>query len=358
MRSPWPTSTGSRTSASSAAALAGRSRRTAHNGVMANDRETFNQKVRLIFQSCGSRERPENVKREPRSAQGRPASTACFYVSPGHRPRVADVAAEPARVRAAAVPGLVRVRTCHAPSCTLSAVSRRACPGTRLGRTPSARPPAPCRRAQGPTANPLPIPNYPVGRLVKDLRARRQDRRVVPVVRRPASSSTRAGGPGGHLARRAVDPLPVGGHGLGQCGHGRHLAASPAQHPRCWLRTDSGAAGRAGSSVMASSSPIYAAPSPLGPFAELGRPKLPAGLPETIDPNAVRRRRRTTLTSTGAAARLSGIYGHRARRSRSDAPDRPRRSRSSRSRPTRHPWERVGEWQPATGTPAGSKARG
>jgi enterochelin esterase-like enzyme len=34
---------------------------TAHNGVMSNAKE-FNKKVRLIFQSCGSKERPENLK--------------------------------------------------------------------------------------------------------------------------------------------------------------------------------------------------------------------------------------------------------------------------------------------------------
>jgi hypothetical protein len=34
---------------------------TAHNGVMANAQE-FNKKMKLVFQSCGSRERPENLK--------------------------------------------------------------------------------------------------------------------------------------------------------------------------------------------------------------------------------------------------------------------------------------------------------
>lgn len=36
--------------------------------------------------------------------------------------------------------------------------------------------------------------------------------------------------------------------------------------------------------LMASASPIYVASSPLGPFTELGRPKLPTGVPETTDP--------------------------------------------------------------------------
>jgi len=53
---------------------------TAHNGVMANAAE-FNKKVRLIFQSCGSRERPENVRanHEQLKAAG---INSVFYVSP------------------------------------------------------------------------------------------------------------------------------------------------------------------------------------------------------------------------------------------------------------------------------------
>jgi enterochelin esterase family protein len=53
---------------------------TAHNGVMANAAE-FNKKVRLIFQSCGSRERPENVRasHEQLKAAG---IHSVFYVSP------------------------------------------------------------------------------------------------------------------------------------------------------------------------------------------------------------------------------------------------------------------------------------
>src|SRR5437764_214750 len=36
--------------------------------------------------------------------------------------------------------------------------------------------------------------------------------------------------------------------------------------------------------LMASESPVYAADSPLGPFKEIGRFKLPAGVPGQIDP--------------------------------------------------------------------------
>jgi enterochelin esterase family protein len=53
---------------------------TAHNGVMAIAAE-FIKKVRLIFQSCGSRERPENVRanHELLKAAG---INSVFYVSP------------------------------------------------------------------------------------------------------------------------------------------------------------------------------------------------------------------------------------------------------------------------------------
>jgi enterochelin esterase-like enzyme len=53
---------------------------TAHNGVMA-DAKAFNERVKLIFQSCGSRERPDNVRanHEQLKAAG---INSVFYVSP------------------------------------------------------------------------------------------------------------------------------------------------------------------------------------------------------------------------------------------------------------------------------------
>lgn len=53
---------------------------TAHNGVMA-DAKAFNEKVKVIFQSCGSKERPENVRanHELLKAAG---INSVFYVSP------------------------------------------------------------------------------------------------------------------------------------------------------------------------------------------------------------------------------------------------------------------------------------
>jgi enterochelin esterase family protein len=54
---------------------------TAHDGVMANARE-FNKKVRLIFQSCGSKERPENLKANYELLKAAGINTA-MYVSEG-----------------------------------------------------------------------------------------------------------------------------------------------------------------------------------------------------------------------------------------------------------------------------------
>ena len=53
---------------------------TAHNGVMA-DAKAFNKKMKLIFQSCGSRERPENVKASYEQLKAAGINTV-MYVSP------------------------------------------------------------------------------------------------------------------------------------------------------------------------------------------------------------------------------------------------------------------------------------
>jgi enterochelin esterase family protein len=53
---------------------------TAHNGVMANAK-VFNKKMRLIFQSCGSRERPESVKASYEQLKAAGINTV-MYVSP------------------------------------------------------------------------------------------------------------------------------------------------------------------------------------------------------------------------------------------------------------------------------------
>ncbi len=54
---------------------------TAHNGVMANAKE-FNRKMTLIFQSCGSKERPENLKASYEQLKAAGINTV-MYVSEG-----------------------------------------------------------------------------------------------------------------------------------------------------------------------------------------------------------------------------------------------------------------------------------
>jgi enterochelin esterase family protein len=54
---------------------------TAHNGVMADAAE-FNKKVKLIFQSCGSKERPESVKASYEQLKAAGINTA-MYISEG-----------------------------------------------------------------------------------------------------------------------------------------------------------------------------------------------------------------------------------------------------------------------------------
>jgi len=53
---------------------------TAHNGVMANAEE-FNKKVKLIFQSCGSRERPDGVRANHEQLKAAGINSA-YYISP------------------------------------------------------------------------------------------------------------------------------------------------------------------------------------------------------------------------------------------------------------------------------------
>lgn len=53
---------------------------TAHSGVMANAEE-FNKKVKLIFQSCGSREQPDRVHANHEQLKAAGINSVC-YISP------------------------------------------------------------------------------------------------------------------------------------------------------------------------------------------------------------------------------------------------------------------------------------
>ena len=94
--------------------------------------------------------------------------------------------------------------------------------------------------------------------------------------------------------------------------------------------------------LMASSSPIYAASSPLGPFEELGRPKLPPGLPDTIDPMLFVDDDGRLFFYWGCTE-TRGIFGIELDRS-----DPTRTIGEAKTlvpfSPDAHPWERVGEF--------------
>ncbi len=92
--------------------------------------------------------------------------------------------------------------------------------------------------------------------------------------------------------------------------------------------------------LMASQSAIYASPSPLGPFTELGRPTLPAGLPDTIDPMLFVDDDGRLFFFWGCTE-TRGIYGIEL-----DRTDPTRTTGDAKLlipfSPDRHPWERVG----------------
>jgi xylan 1,4-beta-xylosidase len=189
--------------------------------------------------------------------------------------------------------------------------------------------------------NPLPIPNYPVGRNVKDLRSGdKTDGSFLWFVDRVEQY------------RELADPTAIW--------HDGKWILYPSVD-MAWVSEDMGATwrhhplnvrdvGYAPTVVrqgdrfllMASSSPIYAASSPLGPFKELGRPKLPAGVPDTIDPMLF-------VDDTGrlffywGCTETAGIYGIEL-----DASDPTRPLGQARKlipfSPETQSWERVGEY--------------
>ncbi len=189
--------------------------------------------------------------------------------------------------------------------------------------------------------NPLPVPNYPVGRVVRDLRnGDKTDGSFLWFVDRVEQY------------RELADPTAIW--------HDGRWILYPSVD-MAWVSADMGATwqhhplnlrdvGYAPTVVrqgdrfllMASSSPIYASSSPLGPFKEIGRPKLPAGLPDTIDPMLF-------VDDTGrlffywGCTETGGIYGIEL-----DAAD-PARPIGQATKlipfsPDAHPWERVGEF--------------
>ena len=101
--------------------------------------------------------------------------------------------------------------------------------------------------------------------------------------------------------------------------------------------------------LMASESPVYAADSPLGPFKEIGRIKLPAGVPGQIDPMLFSDDDGRLFYYWGCTP-TEGIFGVEL-----DADD-PTRVIGKPAKviafePDKQPWQRLGDWneQPARG---------
>jgi hypothetical protein len=201
--------------------------------------------------------------------------------------------------------------------------------------------------------NPLPIPDYPIGRNVRDARAGdKTDGSFLWFVDRVEQY------------RELADPTAIWHDGrwilypsVDMAWVSADMGATWQHHP---LNTrDVGYAPtvvRQGDRflLMASSSPIYASSSPLGPFTELGRVKLPPGLPATIDPMLFVDEDGRLFFYWGCSE-TTGIYGIEL-----DASD-PTRPIGKATKlipfaPDVHPWERVGEFnqQPNAGWVEGS----
>jgi xylan 1,4-beta-xylosidase len=189
--------------------------------------------------------------------------------------------------------------------------------------------------------NPLPIPHYPVGRSVRDLKAGdKTDGSFLWFVDRVEQY------------RELADPTVIWHEGqwilypsVDMAWVSRDMGATWQHHPLN-IR-DVGYAPtvvrlRDRFLLMASESSIYASSSPLGPFQELGRPKLPAGLPGTTDPMLFADEDGRLFFYWGCTE-TAGIYGIEL-----DASDPTRTVGEARKlipfSPDAHPWERVGEF--------------
>lgn len=188
--------------------------------------------------------------------------------------------------------------------------------------------------------NPLPIPSYPVGRLVKDLRAGdKTDGSFLWFVDRVEQY------------RELADPATLWHDGKWILYPSVDMAWVSADMGATWQHhplnvRDAGYAPtivRQGSRflLMASESAIYASDSPLGPFTELGRPKLPAGLPVTTDPMLFADADGRLFLYWGCTE-TAGIFGIELDPSDPTRPIGPAKKLIPFS-PDAHPWERVGE---------------
>jgi hypothetical protein len=196
-------------------------------------------------------------------------------------------------------------------------------------------------RSPGTWCNPLPIPNYPVGRLVRGLQnGDRTDGSFLWFVDRVEQY------------RELADPAAIWHDGTWVLYPSVDMAWVSADEGATWQHRplnlrDVGYAPtvvRQGERflLMASGSSIYASSSPLGPFKELGRPKLPAELPDTTDPMLFVDDDGRLFFYWGCTE-TQGIFGIEL-----DRAD-PTRTIGEAKKlipfsPDAHPWERVGEF--------------
>jgi xylan 1,4-beta-xylosidase len=204
---------------------------------------------------------------------------------------------------------------------------------------------------RGPTTycNPLSLPNYPVGRRVRDVTV------GAPVPRddwlwlvdrqqqfRELADVSVLWHEGAWYMYPSVDMAWVSKDGGATWQHHplnvRDLGYAPTivKHKGKFL-------------LMASESPVYSADSPLGPFKELGPIKLPAGVPGQIDPMLFSDDDGRLFYYWGCTP-TEGIFGVEL-----DADD-PTRVVGKPARviafePDKFPWQRLGDWneQPARG---------
>ena len=188
--------------------------------------------------------------------------------------------------------------------------------------------------------NPLPIPEYPVGRLVKNARAGdKTDGSFLWFIDRVEQY------------RELADPTAIWHDGKWILYPSVDMAWVSADMGATWQHhplniRDVGYAPtvvRQGQRflLMASESAIYASASPLGPFTELGRPKLPAGVPGTTDPMLFVDDDGRLFFYWGCTE-TAGIYGIELDASDPTRPIGPAKKVIPFS-PDTHPWERVGE---------------
>jgi xylan 1,4-beta-xylosidase len=201
-------------------------------------------------------------------------------------------------------------------------------------------PPAPAA-APRTWCNPLPIPDYPVGRNVRNLRnGDKTDGSFLWFVDRveqyrELADLTAIWHDGRWILYPSVDMAWVSAD-MGATWQHHPLNVRDVGYAPTVVRQGDRFL------LMASSSPIYAASSPLGPFKEIGRPKLPAGLPETIDPMLFVDDDGRLFFYWGCTE-TGGIFGIEL-----DRID-PTRTIGEAKKlipfsPDAHPWERVGEY--------------